>query len=98
MTDDLDMGGILNEYSFDKMLQLTFAAGNDLAMICHRIDKAEEAVGAIEKLPRKEINRALESVAAFKTKMQPPTKFSNTPFPKLNDPTPQFPRPFLATE
>jgi beta-N-acetylhexosaminidase len=85
MTDDLDMGAILNEYSFDEMLRLTFAAGNDLAMICHRIDKAEEALGVIEKLPRKQINRALGSVAAFKTKMQPPTKFSESAFRKLND-------------
>src|ERR1700719_5032848 len=54
MTDDLDMGAIVNEYSFDEMLQLTFAAGNDLAMICHRIDKAAEALGVIEKLPRKQ--------------------------------------------
>ncbi|PYM10789.1 MAG: glycosyl hydrolase, partial [Verrucomicrobia bacterium] len=54
MTDDLDMGAILNEYSFDEMLRLTFAAGNDLAMICHRIDKAEEALGVIEKLPLKQ--------------------------------------------
>src|SRR5213595_3626371 len=85
MTDDLDMGAILNEYSFDEMLRLTFAAGNDLAMICHRIDKAEEALGVIEKLPRKEINRALASVAAFKTKMQPPTRFSESAFQKLDD-------------
>src|SRR4030095_1210039 len=85
MTDDLDMGAILNEYSFDEMLRLTVAAGNDLAMICHRIDKAEEALGVIEKLPRKQINRALESVAAFKTKMQPPTKFSESAFRKLDD-------------
>src|SRR5437660_8971281 len=62
MTDDLDMGAVLNEYSFDGMLHFTFAAGNDLAMICHRIEKAEEAVGVIEKLPRKEINRALQNV------------------------------------
>src|SRR5437762_5708332 len=85
MTDDLDMGAIVNEYSFDEMLRLTFAAGNDLAMICHRIEKAEEALGVIEKLPRKQINRALESVAAFKTKMQPPTKFSESAFRKLDD-------------
>src|SRR5205809_4560785 len=85
MTDDLDMGAIVNEYGFDEMLRLTFAAGNDLAMICHRIDKAAEALGVIEKLPRKQINRALESVAAFKSKMQPPTKFSETAFRKLDD-------------
>src|SRR5438270_8065976 len=85
MTDDLDMGAILNEYSFDEMLRLTFAAGNDLAMICHRIDKSEEALGVIKKLPRRQINRALESVAAFKTKMQPPTRFSESAFRKLYD-------------
>jgi beta-N-acetylhexosaminidase len=85
MTDDLDMGAILNEYGFTEMLRLTFAAGNDLAMICHRIDKAEEALGVIEKLPRKQITRALESVAAFKTKMQPPIKFSESAFRKLDD-------------
>src|SRR5207248_10919094 len=85
MTDDLDMGAILNEYSFEGMLRLTFAAGNDLAMICHRIDKAEEAVGVIEKLPRKQINRALQSVGTFKTKLQPPTKFSYAAFRKLDD-------------
>src|SRR6266550_4083043 len=85
MTDDLDMGAIVNEYSFDEMLQLTVAAGNDLAMICHRIDKAAEALGVIEKLPRKQINRALARVAAFKSKMQPPTKFSESAFRKLDD-------------
>src|SRR3954451_5386021 len=85
MTDDLDMGAILNEYSFDEMLRLTFAAGNDLAMICHRINKAEEALAVIEKLPRKQITRALQSVAMFKTKLLPPTKFSKSAFRKLDD-------------
>jgi beta-N-acetylhexosaminidase len=85
MTDDLDMGAIVNEYSFDEMLRLTFAAGNDFAMICHRIDKAAEALGVIEKLPRKQIDRALASVAAFKSKMQPPTRFSESAFRKLDD-------------
>ena len=32
MTDDLDMGAILNEYSFDGMLRLTFAAGSGNAL------------------------------------------------------------------
>jgi len=34
------MGAIVNEYTFDECCQLTFAAGNDLAMICHRIDQS----------------------------------------------------------
>ena len=49
------------------------------------IAKVAEALGVIEKLPRKQINRALASVAAFKSKMQPPTKFSDSAFRKLDD-------------
>src|SRR5438045_4325348 len=75
---------IFKQHTFYERLRLTFAAGNDLAMICHRIDKAEEALGVIEKLPRKQINRALASVAAFKSKMRPPTKFSESAFQKLD--------------
>src|SRR5436853_5405014 len=62
MTDDLDMGAILNEYSFAEMLRLAFEAGNDLAMICHRIDQIAEARGVIEKLPRRRLDSALANV------------------------------------
>src|SRR5262249_34689235 len=37
MTDDLDMGAILNAYGLDQTIRLAIGAGNDLAMICHRI-------------------------------------------------------------
>src|SRR5450432_4368184 len=35
MTDDLDMGAILNEYTFEKTIRGAVEAGNDLVMICH---------------------------------------------------------------
>src|SRR6058998_1141299 len=41
MTDDLDMGAILNGYGLDQTIQLAIGAGNDLAMICHRIPEIE---------------------------------------------------------
>ncbi|MEY2540569.1 MAG: beta-N-acetylhexosaminidase, partial [Verrucomicrobiota bacterium] len=37
MTDDLDMGAILNEYSLEETIRLAIGAGNDLAMVCHRV-------------------------------------------------------------
>src|SRR5262245_3106028 len=37
MTDDLDMGAILTGYRLDETIRLAIAAGNDMAMICHRI-------------------------------------------------------------
>jgi beta-N-acetylhexosaminidase len=85
MTDDLDMGAILNQYRFDQTLELAFAAGNDLAMICHRIDKVSEAVKVIEKLPPKIVDRAMQSVAQFKTKLAAPATFSEESFRKIDD-------------
>src|SRR6266446_6747787 len=43
MTDDLDMGAIMNEYSLEETIRLAIAAGNDLAMICHRVPSIAEA-------------------------------------------------------
>ena len=45
MTDDLDMGAILNEYSFEETIRRAIGAGNDLAMICHRVPSIAEALG-----------------------------------------------------
>src|SRR5260370_22186266 len=37
MTDELDIGAILNEHGLEETIRLAIGAGNDLAMICHRI-------------------------------------------------------------
>ncbi len=85
MTDDLDMGAILNEYGFEETIRRAIGAGNDLAMICHRVPAIEEALGYLEKLPRPELNRALDSIARFKTTLAPPDKFSEAAFAALNE-------------
>src|SRR5256714_4614495 len=36
MTDDLDMGAILNEYGLEDTIRFAIEAGNDWGMICHR--------------------------------------------------------------
>ncbi len=80
MTDDLDMGAILNHHGLEETIRLAITAGNDLAMICHRVNVVEEALGHLEKVPRAELDRALENVAAFKKKLAPPDKFSEEEF------------------
>jgi len=85
MTDDLDMGAILNEYSLEETLRLTIEAGNDLAMICHRIEEIENAHQILTTLPAQHIERALASVNAFKQNLAPPDPFSLEAFHKLND-------------
>ena len=68
MTDDLDMGAILNEYGLEETIRLAIAAGNDLAMICHRVPEIENVHRILASLPPAEINRALDSVTAFQEK------------------------------
>ena len=80
MTDDLDMGAILDAGSFADTLAMAFAAGNDLLMICHRVELLDEARAVLAGRPRAALDAALRRVAAFKARMQPPTPFSEAAF------------------
>jgi len=80
MTDDLDMGAILNHYGLEETIRLAICAGNDLAMICHRIPYVEEAFAYLQRLPRAELDRALANVAAFKAKMSVPDAWDEEEF------------------
>ena len=80
MTDDLDMGAILNHYGLEETIRLAISAGNDLAMICHRVNVVEEALGHLSRVPRADLDRALANVAAFKAKLAPPDPFSEEEF------------------
>jgi beta-N-acetylhexosaminidase len=85
MTDDLDMGAILNEYDLDETIELAFAAGNDLAMMCHRVAAIDKVHAALRKLPRSQLDLALESIDCFKKKLVGPDPFSEEAFRKIND-------------
>ena len=80
MTDDLDMGAILNHYGLEETLRLAMEAGNDLAMICHRIAHVEEAHDILSRLPHAHTERALQEVAKFKKRLAPPDVFSEEEF------------------
>jgi beta-N-acetylhexosaminidase len=80
MTDDLDMGAILNHYGLEETIRLAITAGNDIAMICHRVNVVEEAHGHLAKVPRTDLDRALASVAEFKSKLVPPDAWDESEF------------------
>jgi beta-N-acetylhexosaminidase len=84
MTDDLDMGAILDTTSFEDMLALGLAAGNDLLMICHRVELLDEARAVLEKQPADLLAASLGRVAVFKMKMAPPADFSPAAFEAIN--------------
>ena len=85
MTDDLDMGAILTGYSLEETIQLAIAAGNDLAMICHRIPEIDNVRRILGTLPGEQIDRALASMARFKQKLAPPAEFSESAFRKIDN-------------
>ena len=85
MTDDLDMGAILTGYRLEDTISLGIAAGNDVAMICHRIPEIENVQRILAALPQDQINRALENVARFKERLTPSDEFSEEAFRKIDD-------------
>ena len=85
MTDDLDMGAILNEYSLEQTIGGAIEAGNDLVMICHRVPEIENVHRILAGLPRDQIDRALDTVRRFRKKLAPPNEFSEAAFRKLDN-------------
>jgi beta-N-acetylhexosaminidase len=84
MTDDLDMGAILNEYGLEETIRLAIEAGNDWVMICHRIDSIDEVHRTLGKLPPAQIERALGSVVQTKAKLAAPDEFSEAKFKEID--------------
>jgi beta-N-acetylhexosaminidase len=85
MTDDLDMGAIINETGLTAMMESAMLAGNHLAMICHRIHLIKEALAALEGVERTALDRALSGVDRFKRKLAMPTPFSAERFHTLDN-------------
>jgi beta-N-acetylhexosaminidase len=85
MTDDLDMGAIINETGLSTMMERAMLAGNHLAMICHRVHLIKEALAALEGVERSALDRALSEVDRFKRKLAVPTPFSAERFRALDN-------------
>ena len=76
MTDDLDMGAILNTFGWEDTIRRAVRAGNHMIMICHRLDAAEEALRVLETMPTRELDPALAALLAFKKQLAQPAVFS----------------------
>ena len=76
MTDDLDMGAILNTFGWDDTIRRAVRAGNHLIMICHRLEAAEAALRTLEAMPARDLDPALAAIAAFNQRLAPPAPFA----------------------
>lgn len=76
MSDDLDMGAILNEVTFEDTIKTCIECGNDLAMICHRVELVEEAHKILQTLPHEVVDDALLRIEKTKKKLKTPDVWS----------------------
>ena len=84
MTDDLDMGAILNEVTFEQAIQEAVRAGNDLVMICHRIEMVELARQHLEGVEDPVLHDALIRIDQTKKRLVTPDKFDLDRFTAIN--------------
>ncbi|MEM0896277.1 MAG: glycoside hydrolase family 3 N-terminal domain-containing protein [Verrucomicrobiota bacterium] len=85
MTDDLDMGAILNEVTFKDTIQSAVKAGNDMVMICHRLDLGEEAVSHLGGLSDGVLEDATVRLEKFKLRLAGPRLWSMDEFQRINN-------------
>lgn len=84
MTDDLDMGAILNEVTFEQAIQEAVRAGNDLVMICHRLEMVELARQHLEGVESPVLHDALLRIERTKKRLVKPDAFSLERFASIN--------------
>lgn len=84
MTDDLDMGAILNEVTFEQAIQEAVRAGNDLVMICHRLEMVEQARVHLDGVETPILHDALARIERTKKRLAVPDHFSLEQFEKIN--------------
>ncbi len=82
LTDDLEMGAIINNYGIGKAAVMAFQAGSDLLLICNNSESVREAYRAVMKafedgfITEQKINRSLERIEKVRSKLQPPLDFN----------------------
>lgn len=76
-TDDLDMGAIKSRFPNNTDVVAALVAGSDLAMICHEVERAEEAAAKIESIDCQTLEDSQRRIKRFRRKLLPPTPWSN---------------------
>ncbi len=90
ITDDLDMGAMINTYGRGEDVKLAIEAGNDMVMICHQTATAEQAYDALGELSPYAVEDALKRIHKLKKKIKYPPAFQQKRWDKLYEETAQF--------
>ena len=90
MTDDLDMGAILQTYGRGPDVEHAIRAGNDMAMICHQVSTAPAALEHLKTVPSYLIEDSLKRIEKTKKRLYAPLKFSTEKWDALRAETMQL--------
>lgn len=85
LTDDLDMGAIADRYPDNRDVVAAIEAGNDLAMICHRTERAEDAAARLGALSPFLVADVEKRLKRFRKKLQAPLKWDAAKWDKLGE-------------
>lgn len=80
LTDDLDMGAITSRFDRGPDCEAAILAGNDLAVIGHRVETADAAVDGLRKVPSFHVQSALERIERFRKRLHGPLRWSEEKF------------------
>jgi beta-N-acetylhexosaminidase len=84
MSDDLDMGAILDNFSLEERLTVGLEAGNDLLMICHQLELIEEAGKIMDRQNPALLDGALQQIENLAGTLAEPRPYKQSEFEQLN--------------
>ncbi len=76
ITDDLDMGAIIQQYGRGPDVRMAIEAGNDIALICHNIESADIAVDALKNIDPHLHDDTKKRLKRFRKTLKDPPAFS----------------------
>ena len=82
LTDDLDMGAIVNHYGRGNDIRLALNAGADIALVCHHLDSLP---AALAKLTVENDYDSLRRIEKRRDKLKRPPQFTPKRWQDLND-------------
>jgi beta-N-acetylhexosaminidase len=85
ISDDLDMGAIVGKYGVEDAVQQAVLAGNDLLLLCHRVEVIPQAAKALDTIPAKRMDQSEGRLNDLRTRFAPPLEpFSIEHFNRLD--------------
>lgn len=85
LTDDLDMGAIVNHYGRGNDIRLAIEAGADIPMVCHQIETLRDAVHELKALPSGQLDDSLRRIEKYRRKLKPPPPFQTDRWEQINE-------------